>query len=524
MPGEFDRELTLEQKVGQLIYSLYYQQPDVVEEMVRAGQIGGLYLRWPDLDGPSETAQMLNRLQQDAPLPLLVSADFEAGAGQFLPGATHLPTLMAVGATGSTDLAREHGRVTAIEARAVGVNHVFGPVADVNINPHNPIVNIRSFGGDPRMVSDLVREWTVGCQDQGVLACAKHFPGHGDTSIDTHLDLPQVLHDLERMERVELAPFRAAIAAGVASVMTTHISFPALDPSGLPATLSRPVLTGLLRERMGFDGLIVTDAMDMYSIAQHFDPGEASVRAVLAGADLVLTTDPETCFAALLEAARGGQLPPSRLNASVARILAAKERLGLSLRRTVDLDRVATICAGTAHRDLAGRIAEAAFTVISGKLARPDKAPWLLLVPDFRRSTGTSLVQDVARLLRQGALPGARLLQISSNPTAHEIDGIMGEISAAQGATLLTVSTVRAYDPGSIGAIAGEIALVKRLSERVPISVISLGSPYTPAAFDAASARGCTYSADRASVRAVIDVLDGRTQPLGKLPVDVPGL
>ncbi len=517
-------ELTLEEKVGQLCYSLHYQQPDKVERMVGEGRIGGLYLRWPDFESPAETAQMLNRLQRQAPVPLLVSADFEAGAGQIVPDATALPTLMALGATRSSDLARAHGRVTSVEARAIGVNHVFGPVTDVNVNPANPIINIRSFGGDPEIVSDLARAWIDGCQSAGALACAKHFPGHGDTSLDTHLDLAQVSHDLDRMERVELAPFRAAIKTGIASVMTAHISFPAIDPSGQPATLSRPALTGLLRKKMAFNGLIVTDAMDMHAIARHYDSGDASVRAILAGADLVLTTDPENCFRALHDAVRSGRLSASRLDASVNRVLTAKSQLGLFQQRLVDTERADALCADSEHREVARRIAKAAFTCISGELARPDGAPWLLLVPDHRRDTGTSIVQDTTRLLRKGALPGARLLQISSNPTSQEIEGILGERADAHGATLLTVPMARNYDPSSCAVSDGEIALVERLSAEMPVSVISLGSPYTLPAFRKAAARGCGYGADPATIGVAIDMLAGRLRPNGQLPVEVPGL
>ena len=457
-------------------------------------------------------------------MPLLVSADFEAGAGRLLPGATNLPSLMALGATRSTELAHEHGRVTAVEALAVGVNHIFGPVADVNVNPDNPIINIRAFGGGPALVGDMVRAWIDGCQQAGALACAKHFPGHGDTSIDTHLDVAQVPHDLERMERVELAPFRAAIDQAVASVMTAHISFPAFDPSGLPATLSHPVLSNLLRKRMGFGGLIVTDAMDMYAIARHFDPGEASVLAVLAGADLVLTTQPEVCFAGLLEAARSGRLSIERLDSSVERILGAKRRLGLFQRCAVDPDRAESVCANPEHQAFATRVAEAAFTSTSDKLARPEGARWLLLVPDFRRPSSTSIVRDIVHLLRRGTLPRARVLQISSNPGDGEIAGILGESGESQGATLLTVSTVHANVPSDIDPLDGQIKLVERLSRKMPVSVISLGSPYALPAFAAASAFGCAYGPDPASVHAALDALAGRLVPRGQLPVEVPGL
>ena len=306
--------------------------------------------------------------------------------------------------------------------------------------------------------------------------------------------------------------------------MTAHISFPAFDPSGLPATLSHPVLTGLLRQRMGFDGLIVTDAMDMHAIAKRFQPGEASVLAILAGADLVLTTEPEICFDALHDAALSGRISVERLDASVNRILAAKEQLGLFAERMVDASRAGDICSDPAHRAVARRIAETAFTTISGSLERPNDVPWLLLVPDYRRSTGTSFLQDIARRLREGALPNARLLQISRNPTPGEIDGILGERGNAEGATLLTASIVRLYDPPGIHAIDGEVALVERLSVHLPVSVIGFGCPYILPAFHAASAIGCAYGADAESVSIALEVLAGRIEPRGRMPVELPGL
>ncbi len=517
-------ELSLEAKVGQLCSSTIYHRPSAVARMVAAGQLGALTVSWPDMDSPAETARLLNRLQESAPLPLLISADFEAGGGRLLPGATHLPTLMALGAAGDPDLAREHGRVTAAEARAVGVHQIFGPVVDVNINPDNPIINVRAFGGEPELVSQLAQAWIAGCREGGALACAKHFPGHGDTAQDTHLELAQVPHASERLERVELAPFQAAIEAGVDAIMSAHIAFPAIDPSGLPATLSRPILTGLLRERMGFDGLIVTDAMEMYAIARRFGQGEAAVMAVEAGADLVLSHDPAVCYQALLAAAREGRLSAERIDRSVERLLAAKQRLGLFELRAVDPARAATVCGVAEHREVGRRIAEAAVTELRGRLAGAADDRWLLLVPDYRRYTGESVLKEVARHLREGALPHAVLYGISDDPTAAEIEALVADRGGATRAALLVVALARAYHPESSRPSAGQVRLAQALGAHLPVAVIGLGSPYGLPAFHDAAALGCTYGADPASVRAALDVLAGRLAPQGRLPVEVRGL
>ena len=515
--------LSLEERIGQLISTTIYHEPDAVERMVAAGHLGALWVSWQDLDGSLQAARFVERFQKVARVPLLIGADFESGVGRLLPGATALPTLMALGATGSEELARAHAHVTAVEAAAVGVRHVFGPVLDVNVNPANPIVNVRAFGGDPDLVGRLGTAWIAGCQDEGVLAAAKHFPGHGDTALDTHLELATVPHELARVERVELAPFRAAIAAGVASIMTAHLAFPALDPSGLPATLSSAVLNGLLRGRLGFSGLVVTDAMEMDAVRRQFGVGEAAVRAVAAGADLLLAHDPAATHEALLTAAREGRLGLDRVDDAAGRVLAAKERAGLFEERRARRGHAAIVCSEPEHREVARRIAEAAFTAVSGELARPEGAPWLLLVPDCHRYTGESLLREVARHLRDGTLPGARLVGITDDPSPAEIEGLEGDRRDARGATLLTVALARAGQPEASRPSPGQVRLVEALAAHLPVSVVSLGSPYVLPAFARATALGCAYGADPSSVRATLDVLAGRLRPQGRLPVELAG-
>ena len=280
---------------------------------------------------PYATAAMINLLQKSARIPLLFAADFERGTAMRLEEGTSFPHVMAVAAAGRSQDAYTVGRITANEARAVGVHWIFGPVADVNSNPDNPIINVRSFGEDPRRVGAFVEAYVRGVEENGGLATAKHFPGHGDTVIDSHLDLPTVTGDRAQLDKVELVPFRAAFAAGVSTVMTGHLAVPALeDDPGKPATLSQSILGGLLRGEMGFEGLVVTDSLDMGGVARHYALGEASVQAILAGADLLLQAGaPDAALAALRDAAKSGRLPMERIDQSVARMLRAKARVGL---------------------------------------------------------------------------------------------------------------------------------------------------------------------------------------------------
>jgi len=524
MTERTELSLPLEAKVGQLCAASLFAGPQTVERLVRAGQVGAVLLYYPDFDGPVETAELTNRLQELAPVPLLIQADFEMGAGRLLPRATMLPSLMAVGATGSAEMAREHGRLTAVESRGAGVNHVFAPVVDVNVNPGNPIVNVRAFGGDAGAVGDLAAAWIAGCQEAGALACAKHFPGHGDTAQDSHVELPAVPHDLERMQRVELAPFRAAIASDVGSIMTAHISFPSVDPSLVPATLSRPILTGLLRDQLGFQGIVVTDAMVMYAVWRHYEQGDAAVRAIEAGADLVLTVDPEVSYTALLEAARGGRLSETRIDQAVGRLLRAKQRLGLFTRRSVDPAEAERTAGTVDHRDVALRIAREGLTLLKGSLAADPGTARLLIAPDVSYYSGGRLMNELAHLLRRGKLPGAQLVGLREPVASEQIEEIVARRGDARDAILLSVSGATAWSPGSSHASEGQARLVQALAEHLPVRVISLGSPYVLPAFSHAAALACTYGAEPAGIEAALDALTGRLEPSGRLPVEVPGL
>lgn len=340
--------LTLEEKIGQMLCFGWRGDDclravnDQARACVQEMRVGGLVVMGrnvqeqgapnpPPIDVRAVRA-MLDALQNLADIPLLLPTDQEGGrVARFRAPFTPLPPAQIVGQAGDLLLARQAARITGEELRQVGVNWNFAPVADVNSNPANPVIGDRAFGATPELVAPLVQAQVAGFRDAGILSCAKHFPGHGDTALDSHYDLPVVAGDLSAMERRELVPFDAAIAARVDTIMTAHIVFPAADPSGLPATLSRAILTDLLRERLGFSGLVVTDCLEMKAVADRWGAPRAAVLAAQAGADMLLVchTPERQCAVrdALLAAARTGDLPLDRIDQAVSRVLAAKGRL-----------------------------------------------------------------------------------------------------------------------------------------------------------------------------------------------------
>ncbi|HYT03919.1 MAG TPA: glycoside hydrolase family 3 N-terminal domain-containing protein, partial [Gemmatimonadales bacterium] len=362
--------LTVRQQVGQLVIpwlSGSYTALDdslfqVAARWVDSLEIGGLIV---SVGSPLDIATKLNALQQRSRLPLLVSADLEWGAGMRVVGATAFPHIMAVGATGDPRDAYTIGAAAAVEGRAVGIHVNFAPDADVNNNPANPIINTRSFGEDPRTVSRLVAAYVRGLHEHGMLATLKHFPGHGDTQTDSHIGLPVITAGYGRLDSLELVPFRAGIAAGADVVMSAHIAFPALTGSNDPATLSAAVLTGLLRDSLRFPGLVVTDALMMGAIVTKYGAGEATVRAFLAGSDLLLIpADPDSAVLAMTAAVAAGRVTPQRLAQSVRRVLEIKRRLGLFERRTVPLDSIPHVVGSKRFQDAANDIAVRSLTLV----------------------------------------------------------------------------------------------------------------------------------------------------------------
>src|SRR5580693_3521196 len=343
---QWTKSMSLRDKVAQLIIVPIYGEPANTrsaefrkyQHLIRDLHVGGVIVTGHSLNGgirnaePYAMAALLNRLQKLARTPLFVAADFERGASMRVNSTTAWPYSMAFGAAQDLEAITQEGADTARDARAMGVNWLFAPVADVNNNPDNPIINIRSFGENPQAVAAHVRAFIEGAHSDPhhlILTTAKHFPGHGDTAVDTHLSLAEINADRTRLDNLELVPFRAAIEAGVDSIMTGHIAVPALAPENLPATLSPAILTGLLRNELGFKGLVITDALGMGAIVNGFGGGEAAVRALEAGADtLLMPADADAAIRAVVAAVQSGRLTRQRIQSSVAKLLAAKERLG----------------------------------------------------------------------------------------------------------------------------------------------------------------------------------------------------
>ena len=380
------KKMSLEQKIGQMFMIWAFARftnfdgPDYIglRDTMRKYHIGGFALTVSFDDGlldktpPLEAAMLTNQLQRDSEFPLLFAADFERALAYRLTGVTSFPHAMAFGATRDPNYAREYGRITAQEARAIGVQWNWFPDADVNSDPDNPIINTRSFGEDPAAVSAMVAANIEGARSGGLLATAKHFPGHGDTDVDSHHGVPVINADRAHLDAVELAPFRAAIKAGVDAIMVGHIEVPALDPdANRVATISPAVVTGLLKKQMGFQGIVVTDALVMQGLMNLFPEGgsaasgRAAVEAVKAGDDvLIIPSDLDGSYNGLLKAVRSGEIPESRIDESVLKILRAKAEVGLNRARLVDIDAVSRLVATTKSLETAQEIADQAVTLV----------------------------------------------------------------------------------------------------------------------------------------------------------------
>jgi len=534
--------MTLRDEVAQLIfipfhgaaYNSHSREYHKFMRLIRETKVGGLILvNWANgrtiqKAEPYALAAFINRMQRLTRVPLLVSADFERGASMRVDGTTVFPHAMAFGATGDPSLAAYEGEVTAREARALGVEWVFYPVADVNNNPDNPIINIRSFGEDPKDVARYVRAFIEGARAEKrnpVLTTAKHFPGHGDTAVDTHLSLAVLNADREHLEQVELVPFRAAIEAGVDSVMTAHVAVPALAPPDVPATLSPAILTKLLREELGFKGLVVTDALEMAGVTKGFNAGEAAVRALEAGADaLLMTPDPDAALKAVLAAVASGRLQRERIEESVARLLAAKERVGLDRRRFVDLEAIGDEVDAPESNQRAQEIADRAVTLVRNQgdlvpLAAPERACYVVMQENRYSSEGQAFTQEVRRRAK-----GANVVSLDPSLPAAAVDDAVGKLAACESYVAAAFSSAAAYR-GNL-ALGGELPRVLETlaASGKPVVLVSLGSPYLMRSFPAVGAYLATYSTVPPSEVAAVRALFGEIAIRGRLPVSIPGL
>ena len=521
--------LTVRQQVGQLVIpwlSGSYTALDdslfqVAARWVDSLEIGGLIV---SVGSPLDIATKLNALQQRSRLPLLVSADLEWGAGMRVVGATAFPHIMAVGATGDPRDAYTIGAAAAVEGRAVGIHVNFAPDADVNNNPANPIINTRSFGEDPRTVSRLVAAYVRGLHEHGMLATLKHFPGHGDTQTDSHIGLPVITAGYGRLDSLELVPFRAGIAAGADVVMSAHIAFPALTGSNDPATLSAAVLTGLLRDSLRFPGLVVTDALMMGAIVTKYGAGEATVRAFLAGSDLLLIpADPDSAVLAMTAAVAAGRVTPQRLAQSVRRVLEIKRRLGLFERRTVPLDSIPHVVGSKRFQDAANDIAVRSLTLVrdvGGRLHALRGHPGRLALIAYADEANASAGLFLTDLLRQG---GDTVEYFRLWPMSGTLSYDSARTTIARAPATVFVTNVRPISGKGNIALPDSLAQLITLTDAArPTVLVSLGSPYLLNQTPAVRSYLIAWSGVRASERAVALALLGRVPLGGHLPTRIP--
>jgi len=483
-------------------------------------EVGGIII---SVGSPYDIAAKLNTLQRRSKLPLLVSADLEWGAAMRVVGATAFPMIMAAGATGNQRDAYTIGRIAAREGRAVGIHVNFAPDADVNNNPLNPIINIRSFGEDPRAVASLVRAYVRGLQDNGMLATLKHFPGHGDTDADSHIGLPTIRVDYPRLDSVELVPFRAGIDAGAQVVMSAHIAFPAFTGDA-PATLSPAMLTGVLRDSLKFKGLVVTDALQMGAIVAKYGAGEAAVRAFEAGSDLLLMpADPDSAIGSMLTALQTGRISPARLDASVRRVLEIKRGLGLFERRTVALDSIPLIVGSKAFQDAADDIAQRALTLVrdtAGTVARLRRAPSRMAVIAYGDELNSYVGQRMLELLRAGGdtVSFFRLWPMSGSASYDSARVVIGRAP-----TVVFAMNVRPIAAKGSIALPDSLARLITLTDSVkPTVLVSLGSPYLLNQTPTVKSYLIAWSGVRAAERAAARALLGWSPVRGKLPIRIP--
>ena len=521
--------MSIHDKVGQLIVPWlpgnYTARDDstflVASRWVDSLRVGGIII---SVGSPFDIAAKLNALQSRSRLPLLIGADLEYGAGMRLVGGTSFPAIMAAGATGNPQDAYAIGRAAALEGRAVGIHVDFAPDADLNNNPLNPIINTRSFGEDPAQVSKLVSAFVHGVQDNGMLATLKHFPGHGNTGIDSHIGLPYIGAGYRQLDSLELIPFRAGIAAGVAVVMSAHIALPAITGSDDPGTLSKAVLTGMLRDSLKFKGLVVTDALTMGAIVSKYGAGEATVRAFLAGSDLLLMpADPDSAMTAMTQAVISGRITPARLDSSLHAVLETKYKLGLFSRRTVPLDSIMSIVGDSAFQHQANDIAARALTLVRDTTAtlwsvrrRRSRIALIAYGDELNGSVGQTLTTE----LRAGGdtIEYFRLWPMSGPASYDSARTVM-----ARAGTVIFTSVVRPLSGrGSIALPDSLARLITVTDSAKPTILISVGSPYLLDQVPTARSYLLGWSDARAVERALGDALLGKTPIGGHLPIRVP--
>ncbi|MDR6227433.1 beta-N-acetylhexosaminidase [Desmospora profundinema] len=528
------QEMSVEEKVGQLFMVGFHNGDQPALEMneqaitlIEEYHAGGVILFDRNVDTPEQVARLNRDMQAKAResstgVPLFISIDQEGGKVlRIRDGVTLFPGNMALGAAGDPELSSQTGKVMGKELRLMGINMNLAPSLDVNNNDQNPIIGVRSFSGDPNQVAELGVAQMKGFREGGVLSVVKHFPGHGDTDSDSHVDLPTVAHSMERLDQVELKPFKKALDAGVDAVMSAHITFPAIDDTpGLPGTLSPQVLTGLLREEWGYDGVIITDDMEMGAIVDNFGAGDAAVRAVEAGADILLVAHDwnrqKESIQAVIQAVEAGEISEKRIDQSVRRILQLKAKpLGkASILDQSDLEPSGGLeeLADPEHAELAARVAEEAVTLVRDPAKQlplsPSQTPRMLIL--------TPAHADEWERAFQGAGFDAEARSVPLQPDPMERQAAYEGVAAFD-------TVVVALSQAQMRPEQQELVTGLRHTGK-PVIAVGLDTPYDVSVLPADLAYLTAYSSQPVSIRAAVDVLTGETEPKGTLPVEIPRL
>jgi beta-N-acetylhexosaminidase len=568
------KKLSLEEKIGQM-FMIRLAMPQFVNlknpeylnwlDQIRRYHLGSVLLTVP-AEGPSlsksepyEAAMLINQLQRASKLPLLVAADYERGLSMRLNGTTVFPHSMAFGAAGKPEFAEQFGKIVAQESRAIGVQWNLMPIADVNSNPVNPVINTRSFGEDPAQVSALVTAYIRGARNNGLLTAAKHFPGHGDTSTDSHLGLAAVNRTREQINQIDLPPFRAAITAGTDAVMVAHITAPVLEPDpSRVATNSPAIVTGILKQQLGFTGIVMTDAMDMAGLTSVYPEGgsaaakHAAIDTVRAGNDmLILFTDLDGAYKGFLSAVRAGEIPEKRIDESVLKILRAKASVGLNKASQIDINNISSVISSPENLVTAQQIADSAITLVrdNGRIlplrsqARSASAPvygtvqqegskflCIIFTDDVRNDNGRQLQREL-----RARVPDARFIFVDPRIAAGSSVEIQNAIASAENvlAAIYLVPapgrTVRKEGATAVNTISvpdATAALLQSILEakREKTVVVSFGSPYFLADFPQIENYVCAYSNAITSETGAVKALFGEIPFHGRLPVTIPGM
>lgn len=526
------KKLTLREKIGQMIMmriegafvNFNSQAFEQHRQEILKSKVGGFIVYRGEANS---IAALTNELQRLSDLPLLIAADYERGLRQHQRTGTPFTTNMGVAASGDVQAALRQGRIICEEMRAVGVNWLFAPVADINNNPDNPVINIRSYGENPKMVGEFASALARGVKDGNCLATLKHFPGHGDTATDSHIGLATIQADKQRLDNLELVPFRMAIAAGVDSVMTAHVAVPKVTGDNIPATLHPKISTDILRNELKFKGILSTDAMEMGAIIKEYSEEKSVVMAVTAGADLILLPlNAENALNAIEQAVKRGEITEERINESVRRLLEAKYRLRLTQNRFVDLSKVNHIIEKSENVREANATAEKSITLLrnAGNMLplskeKAEKTLFIVIAADEEPEQGRTFIPEIQR-----RVPNAKIYRLDPRSTAEEYARVLNEAQNYE-SIVLAPFVKRAASKGTVALPDTQADFVKKvIALNKPVAVIAFGSPYLIRQFPEARVYAVTYAIEDVAQNAAVKPLFGETKFQGRLPVRIPNL